>query len=317
MSMGEKSRQPGARRRGRRGPWRPRRPRKPPRPRLPGRPRRPPGATRAASTSPATRTFPSRPSSTGSSRTRWTPGGSTPAPACPRCASSAPSSGSTRTPCGPSIGALPRRATWSAATAPAPASRRARRCAGRPGRSTAWSPSCLRTAARAGYSADEVAAAVYAVATERRRPGPRVHVLFVECTATDARRAAETISTTFAGIAEADGALIDHVVERLERHHYDLVATSTFHADETMALVAGRAPVVALMAAPSYGGAARRDRGAACPAARSAWSAPRRGARPTWRTGWPAPGAHAPDRGRGRRRGGPGTRAIATPTCSS
>ena len=29
----------------------------------------------------------------------------------------------------------------------------------------------LRTAARAGYSADEVAAAVYAVATERRRPG--------------------------------------------------------------------------------------------------------------------------------------------------
>lgn len=110
----------------------------------------------------------------------------------------------------------------------------------------------LRTAARAGYSADEVAAAVYAVATERRRPGPRVHVLFVECTASDARRAAETISTAFDGIAEADGALIDRVVERLERHHYDLVATSTFHADETVALVAGRAPVIALMAAPSY-----------------------------------------------------------------
>jgi DNA-binding transcriptional regulator YhcF (GntR family) len=110
----------------------------------------------------------------------------------------------------------------------------------------------LRTAARPRYSADEVAAAVYAVATERRRPGPRVHVLFVECTATDARRAAETISATFEGIAEADGALIDHVVERLERHHYDLVATSTFHADETVAVVAGRAPVIALMAAPSY-----------------------------------------------------------------
>ena len=110
----------------------------------------------------------------------------------------------------------------------------------------------LRTAARAGYSADEVAAAVYAVATERRRPGPRVNILFVECTAADARRAAERISTTFEGLAEADGALIDTVVERLERHHYDLVATSTFHADETIALVAGRAPVVALMAAPSY-----------------------------------------------------------------
>ena len=111
----------------------------------------------------------------------------------------------------------------------------------------------LRTAARAGYSADEVAAAVYAVATQRRRPGPLVNVLFVECTATDARRAAEAIGTTFEGIAEADGALIDHVVDRLERHHYDLVATSTFHADETVALVAGRAPVIALMAAPSYG----------------------------------------------------------------
>ncbi len=110
----------------------------------------------------------------------------------------------------------------------------------------------LRTAARAGYSADEVASAVYAVATERRRPGPRVNVLFVECTAADARRGAEQIATTFPGLAEADGALIDSVVERLERHHYDLVATSTFHADETIALVAGRAPVVALMAAPSY-----------------------------------------------------------------
>jgi DNA-binding transcriptional regulator YhcF (GntR family) len=111
----------------------------------------------------------------------------------------------------------------------------------------------LRSAARAGYSADEVAAAVYAVAAERRRPGPRVHVLFVECTAADARRAAEQIGQAFPELAEADGALIDNVVERLERHHYDLLATSTFHADETIDLVAGRAPVIALMAAPSYG----------------------------------------------------------------
>jgi DNA-binding transcriptional regulator YhcF (GntR family) len=110
----------------------------------------------------------------------------------------------------------------------------------------------LRTAARAGYSADEVASAVYAAATERRRPGPRVHLLFVECTAADARRAAERIGEAFDGLAEVDGALIDTVVERLERHHFDLVATSTFHADETVALVAGRAPVIALMAAPSY-----------------------------------------------------------------
>jgi len=110
----------------------------------------------------------------------------------------------------------------------------------------------LRTAARAGFSADEVASAVYAASTERRRPGPNVHVLFVECTAADARRAAERISDAFAGVAEADGALIDNAVERLERSHYDLVATSTFHAAETIDIVAGRAPVIALMAAPSY-----------------------------------------------------------------
>jgi DNA-binding transcriptional regulator YhcF (GntR family) len=110
----------------------------------------------------------------------------------------------------------------------------------------------LRTAARAGYSADEVASAVYAVATERRRPGPLVHVLFVECTAADARRAADRISETFEGLAEVDGALLDNVVDRLERSHFDLVATSTFHADEAVEMVAGRAPVIALMAAPSY-----------------------------------------------------------------
>ena len=40
--------------------------------------------------------------------------------------------------------------------------------------------------------------------------------------------------------------------ERLGRFHYDLVATSTFHADETIAIVEGRAPVVALLASPSY-----------------------------------------------------------------
>jgi DNA-binding transcriptional regulator YhcF (GntR family) len=110
----------------------------------------------------------------------------------------------------------------------------------------------LRTAARSGYSADEVASAVYAVAAERKRPGPRVQVLFVECTAADAQRAAERIAEAFDGLADADGVLIDRVDERLRRFHYDLVATSTFHADETIALVDGRAPVIAMLAAPSY-----------------------------------------------------------------
>ena len=110
----------------------------------------------------------------------------------------------------------------------------------------------LRSAARSGYSADEVASAVYAVAAARKRPGPRVQILFVECTAADAQRAAERIADTFEGLGDADGVLIDGVDERLGRFHYDLVATSTFHADETIALVDGRAPVIAMLAAPSY-----------------------------------------------------------------
>ena len=110
----------------------------------------------------------------------------------------------------------------------------------------------LRSAARAGFSADEVSSAVYAAASERKRPGVRVHVLFVECTVADARRAAERIEDACNGEAECDGVLIDKAIDRLDRFHYDLVATSTFHADETVALVEGRAPVVALLASPSY-----------------------------------------------------------------
>ena len=110
----------------------------------------------------------------------------------------------------------------------------------------------LRAAARSGYSADEVASAVYAAAAERKRPGPRVQILFVECTTADAQRAAERIAESFGGLADADGVLIDRMDERLGRFHYDLVATSTFHADETIALVDGRAPVIAMLAAPSY-----------------------------------------------------------------
>ena len=40
----------------------------------------------------------------------------------------------------------------------------------------------LRRAAQAGFTPDEVAAAAFAAATERKRPGALVHVLFAECT---------------------------------------------------------------------------------------------------------------------------------------
>ena len=51
---------------------------------------------------------------------------------------------------------------------------------------------------------------------------------------------------------EAEGALLDDLPDRLERFHYDLVATTTFHADEAQVLVAGRIPVVAMLVGPGY-----------------------------------------------------------------
>jgi hypothetical protein len=110
----------------------------------------------------------------------------------------------------------------------------------------------LRRASQAGFTADEVAAATFAAATERKRPGPLVRVLFAECTNADAGYDAERLNDVFAGRIEAEGTLLDELPERLDRFHYDLVATTTFHADEAQALVHGRAPVVAMLVGPGY-----------------------------------------------------------------
>lgn len=110
----------------------------------------------------------------------------------------------------------------------------------------------LRRAAHAGYTADEAAAATFAAATERKRPGPLVRVLFAECTSADAGYDAERLVAAFPDLIEVEGALIDDLPERLERFHYDLVATTTFHADEAQVLAAGRVPVVAMLVGPGY-----------------------------------------------------------------
>jgi GntR family transcriptional regulator len=110
----------------------------------------------------------------------------------------------------------------------------------------------LRRAAQAGFTPDEVAAAAYAAASERKRPGRQVRVLFAECTTADAGYDAERLNREFAGSIEAEGTLLDELPERLDRFHYDLVATTTFHADEAQALVGGRAPVVAMLVGPGY-----------------------------------------------------------------
>jgi DNA-binding transcriptional regulator YhcF (GntR family) len=110
----------------------------------------------------------------------------------------------------------------------------------------------LRRAALAGFTADELAAATFAAATERKRPGPLARVLFAECTTADAGYDAERMVDAFPGMIEAEGALLDDLPDRLERFHYDLVATTTFHGDEAQVLVAGRVPVVAMLVGPGY-----------------------------------------------------------------
>jgi GntR family transcriptional regulator len=110
----------------------------------------------------------------------------------------------------------------------------------------------LRRAAQAGFTPDEVAAAAYAAASERKRPGEQVRVLFAECTTADAGYDAERLNREFAGAIEAEGTLLEEIPERLEKFHYDLVATTTFHADEAQALAGGRVPVVAMLVGPGY-----------------------------------------------------------------
>jgi len=110
----------------------------------------------------------------------------------------------------------------------------------------------LRRAAQAGFTADELAAATFAAATERKRPGPLVRVLFAECTNADAGYDAERLVDEFPGLIEVEGALLDDLPERLDRFHYDLVATTTFHAEEAQVLAAGRVPVVAMLVGPAY-----------------------------------------------------------------
>jgi DNA-binding transcriptional regulator YhcF (GntR family) len=110
----------------------------------------------------------------------------------------------------------------------------------------------LRRAAHAGFTADEVAAATFAAASERKRPGPLVRVLFAECTSADAGYDAERLVDEFPGMIEAEGSLIADLPDRLDRFHYDIVATTTFHADEAQVLAAGRVPVVAMLVGPGY-----------------------------------------------------------------
>ena len=110
----------------------------------------------------------------------------------------------------------------------------------------------IRRGAQLGFTPDEVAQATFSAATDRKRPGPHVQILFAECTIADANADAERIGEAFPDRVEVIPILLDELPERLDRYHYDLVATTTFHADEAQAYVAGRVPVVAMLVGPGY-----------------------------------------------------------------
>ena len=74
----------------------------------------------------------------------------------------------------------------------------------------------LRRGAEAGFTPDEVASAAFAAATERKRPGALVQVLFAECTNADAGYDAERLSVAFDGRIQVEGTLLDDLPDRLE-----------------------------------------------------------------------------------------------------
>lgn len=110
----------------------------------------------------------------------------------------------------------------------------------------------FRRAAASGFSPDEVAAATFAAASERKRPGPRVRILFAECTNADAAYDADRLAEAFPGLVEVEGTLLEEIPDRLRLCHYDFVATTTFHADEAQAFVGGQLPVVAMLVGPGF-----------------------------------------------------------------
>jgi len=115
----------------------------------------------------------------------------------------------------------------------------------------------IRRAGQAGFAADEVASATFAAASERKRPGPLVRMLVAECTTADAAYDAQKLGEAFPESVEAEGTLLDELDDRLGRFHYDLIATTTFHAAEAQLLAAGRLPVIAIMVGAGYVGLVR------------------------------------------------------------
>jgi GntR family transcriptional regulator len=117
---------------------------------------------------------------------------------------------------------------------------------------TAMVSDLLIRGSQQGFTPDELAMAVFAAAQERKQPGSRVRVLFVDDTQTDASHCATLLAEKFGAVAEVEGALIEETDARLSSFHYDLVATTPGHAIATQEAVARRRPVVVMLVVPTY-----------------------------------------------------------------
>ena len=133
----------------------------------------------------------------------------------------------------------------------------------------------LRRGALAGFTPDEVASAAYAAASERKRPGPLVRVLFAECTTADACYDADRMSR---GVPRPDRGR-GHAPRRDSRAARALPLRPRRHDH----LPRRRGPGVRRRPGPGRGHARRtrlrgpgpRDRRPAAMAPGSVWSAPR------------------------------------------
>ena len=110
----------------------------------------------------------------------------------------------------------------------------------------------LRRAAQLGFTPDEVAQAIFTGGHGREASGPHIACCSRSARTADAKRGRGADLGGVSERVEVIPVLLDELPERLDRYHYDLVATTTFHADEAQAYVAGRVPVVAMLVGPGY-----------------------------------------------------------------
>ena len=221
---------------------------------------------------------PISPRSTGSSPTRSTLVGCCPAPGSPGAGAWCLPCASTRTPFGRFIGgcrtpatsrvAMARARTWPivrpSAAAPKPSPALFRRCCAAPRMQASPQTRWPRRPSRPPPNGSVRARSSGCSSRNAQMP--------------DAGYDAERLTDEFPGLIEVEGSLLDDLPDRLDRFHYDLVATTTFHADEARPWLAVGFRSWRCSSARATWSSSTRSRGCRR-APRSGLSAPRTGRR--------------------------------------